>query len=115
MHTTALVVAAVALIAIPPLPAPDHPVMAAVASELKGRSPLIVGARYDAANHFMLVDVHGLASEGVVWEIACGTVRPALDAVDPTVRFGVFKGPDRLLVHGDECDAASDPGLEGSL
>jgi len=84
----------------------DHPQWAAATREVTDSSPLIISARYDAANHFVLVDIpHGVA-DAVVQRLACEGVLPMLERVDSSVRFALYEAPDRLRAHKDDCSGS---------
>jgi hypothetical protein len=85
-------------------PEPEHPEWAAVTSQLESADwPLVIAARYDAANHFVLVDIRPGISNSVARRLACESVRPLLDGVDRSVGFALYEPPDRVLAHSEEC------------
>ena len=85
-------------------PEPDYPEWKTVTSQLESADwPLVIAARYDAANHFVLVDVRPGVSKGVVRRLACDSVRPLLHGVDRTVGFALYEAPDRVVAHGKDC------------
>lgn len=84
-------------------PEAEHPEWATVTKEIAAASPFVVAARYDPANHFILVDVAPGVTDAVALRHACETVRPMLERVDSTVSFALYAAPDRLLAHRDDC------------
>jgi len=106
-----LVIAAVcltflALLVFSREPEPHHPEWATVTKELEASDwPLVIAARYDAANHFVLVDIRAGVSTSAALRLACEGVRPLLESVDSTIRFALYEAPDRVVAHGDECAA----------
>jgi hypothetical protein len=85
-------------------PEPHHPEWAIVTKELEGSDwPLVTAARYDAVNHFILVDVRPGMSADVALRWACERLWPRLERVDSTVRFALYEAPDRVVAHADEC------------
>lgn len=85
-------------------PEPDHPEWAIVTREFEGTDwPLVTSARYDAVNHFILVDLRPGVSLDTALRLACESVRPRLDAVDATVGFALYEPPDRVVAHREDC------------
>ena len=85
-------------------PEPAHPEWATVTSQLEGSDwPLVIAARYDAANHFVLVDVRPGVTDIVARRLACEGVRPLLDGVDRSVSFALYEAPDRVLARREDC------------
>jgi len=100
-----LAVAVLALILGPAWePEPDYPEWATLTRELESSDwPLVLTARYDAANHFVLVDIRPGVSSNVALRLACESVLPRLDRIDPSVGFALYETPDRVVAHRDEC------------
>jgi hypothetical protein len=70
-------------------PEPQHPEWAEVTRELESNAwPLVRAARYDPANHFVLVDLHLGVAPHVVVRLACEDVRQPV----PTVLVATFYG-----------------------
>ena len=85
-------------------PEPEHPEWMTVTSQLESSDwPLVIAARYDSANHFVLVDLRPGVSGSVARRLACESVRPLLDGVDRTVGFALYEAPDRVVAHGKDC------------
>jgi hypothetical protein len=85
-------------------PEPEHPEWMMVTSQLESSDwPLVIAARYDAANHFVLVDLRPGVSNSVARRLACESVRPLLNGVDRTVGFALYEAPDRVVAHGKDC------------
>jgi hypothetical protein len=106
--TAALVTAAICLTAtllvVSGEPEPYHPEWAIVTTELAASDwPLVVAARYDAINHFILVDVRPGISEDAALRLAWQDLRPLLDGVDATVGSALFEAPDRVVARGEDC------------
>jgi len=108
-HSTAVLVTAAicltaTLLVVTGEPEPYHPEWAIVTTELEASDwPLVVAARYDAVNHFILVDIRPGISEDAALRLACEGVRPLLEGVDGTVGFALFEAPDRVVVRGEDC------------
>lgn len=101
---TGLACLLVVLLLLSRQPEPHHPEWATVTSEFEGNEwPLVTAARYDAANHFILVDLRPGVSTDVALRLACESVRPRLDVVDSTVRFALYDAPDRVVAHSEDC------------
>lgn len=91
-------------------PEPDHPEWAVVTKEFEGTEwPLVTAARYDAVNHFVLVDLRPGVSLDVALRLACESVRPRLDVVDSTVGFALYEPPDRVIAHSEDCADGAGP------
>jgi len=85
-------------------PEPHYPEWAEVTRELESNAwPLVRAARYDPANHFVLVDLHSGVAPHVVVRLACEDVRQLVDRIDVTAGFALYEAPDRLLAHRDDC------------
>jgi hypothetical protein len=108
-HSTAVLVTAAicltaTLVVVSGRPDPHHPEWAIVTTKLEASDwPLVVAARYDAVNHFILVDIRPGISEDAALRLACEDLRPLLDGVDATVSFALFEAPDRVVVRGEDC------------
>jgi len=101
---TAAICLTATLVVVSGEPEPYHPEWASVTTELEASDwPLVVAARYDAVNHFILVDVRPGISEDAALRLACEGVRPLLEGVDETVGFALFEAPDRVVVRGEDC------------
>lgn len=101
---TSLACLTLALLLVGRGPEPDHPEWADVTREFEGTEwPLVTAARYDAVNHFVLVDLRPGVSVDVALRLACESVRPRLDVVDSTVGFALYEPPDRVVAHSEDC------------
>jgi hypothetical protein len=89
-------------------PEPHYPEWATVTKELEGSDwPLVTAARYDAANHFILVDLRPGVSLEAALRLACESVRARVELVDPTVGFALYEAPDRVVAHSGDCAAGA--------
>jgi hypothetical protein len=110
-HATVLV-ALVALAVIGLLwtvdePEAAHPEWTGVTRALESEAwPLVMAARYDPANHFVLVDVHPDVSPDVAVRLACEDIRALVDGVDANAGFALYTRPDRVVAHRDDCTDA---------
>ena len=87
-------------------PEPEHPEWAVVTKELEGSAwPLVTSARYDAVNHFVLVDLRPDVTIDAAQRLACEGLRPRFEQVDATVGFALYQAPDRVVAHGGDCAA----------
>lgn len=94
----------VALILASGEPEPQHPEWASVTRALESDAwPLVRAARYDPANHFVLVDVRSGVAPHVAVLMACEDIRPLIDAVDSSAGFALYELPDRVMAHRDDC------------
>jgi hypothetical protein len=101
---TALACLTLMLLFVSREPEPQHPEWAAVTKELEGSAwPLVTAARYDAVNHFVLVDLRPDVSIDAAQRLACESLRPRFEQVDATVGFALYQAPDRVVAHGGDC------------
>jgi hypothetical protein len=85
-------------------PEPAHPQWASVTRALESDAwPLVTAARYDPANHFVLVDVHPSVTPEVAVRLACEGIRTLVDEVDSAAGFALYARPDHVIVHRDDC------------
>lgn len=84
---------------------PVYPEWAAVTKALESEAwPLVHAARYDPANHFVLVDLGPGVAPHVAVRLACEDIRQLVDGVDSTAGFALYAAPDRVIAHHDDCD-----------
>jgi hypothetical protein len=85
-------------------PGAAHPEWANVTRTLESDAwPLVTAARYDPANHFVLVDVHPSVTADVAVRLACEDIRSLVDEVDSAAGFALYARPDHVLAHRDDC------------
>ncbi len=83
----------------------EYPEWAEVTTALESNDwPLVRAARYDPANHFILVDLHSGVAQEVAIRLACDGIRPLVDRIDSGAGFALYEPPDRLMVHRSSCE-----------
>ncbi len=85
-------------------PEAAHPEWAGVTRTLESDAwPLVMAARYDPANHFVLVDMHPSVTPDVAVRLACEDIRILVDEVDSAAGFALYARPDHVIAHRDDC------------